>query len=108
VRRELLSGTSRFVGFFGADLATPVETLTAAMGHLPQDTTAVIASRHVTGASIVGDGPERLPPQNYVSGIRDLVINRKTGLLRLIGCRDLLAGFAAASIPVRGDGFGSA
>ena len=57
VRRGLLSSTSRFVGFFDADLATPVETLTAAMGHLQQGTTAVIGSRHVVGASFVRPQP---------------------------------------------------
>lgn len=57
VRRGLLSSTSRFVGFFDADLATPVETLTEVMGYLQQGTTAVIASRHVTGASLVRPQP---------------------------------------------------
>ncbi|MFJ4025954.1 glycosyltransferase [Paenarthrobacter sp. NPDC089989] len=53
VRRGLLSGTSKYTGFFDADLATPVETLTAAMAHLEQGAAAVIASRHAPGSTFV-------------------------------------------------------
>lgn len=53
VRRGLLSGTSRFTGFFDADMATPVETLAAAMSHLQHGAAAVIASRHAPGATLV-------------------------------------------------------
>jgi hypothetical protein len=53
VRRGLLSGTSRFTGFFDADLATPVETLSIVMAHLQRGASAVIGSRHAPGATFV-------------------------------------------------------
>jgi hypothetical protein len=48
-----LAGTAPFVGFFDADLATPLETLSDAMAALRRGADAVIASRHAPGASFV-------------------------------------------------------
>ncbi|GAA4796315.1 glycosyltransferase family 2 protein [Actinomycetospora chlora] len=57
VRRGLATSSARVVGFFDADLSTPVETLTAAMFHLATGAGAVIASRHAPGASFAEPQP---------------------------------------------------
>ena len=57
VRRALLRSRSRFVGFFDADLATPIETLSTVMEHLEAGATAVVGSRHAPGARFVQHQP---------------------------------------------------
>jgi len=57
VRRGLMTSTSPFVGFFDADLATPIETLTETVAALQEGATAVIGSRHAPGASFVRSQP---------------------------------------------------
>jgi dolichyl-phosphate beta-glucosyltransferase len=80
VRRGLLSSRSRFVGFFDADLATPVATLTSVMEELQRGTTAVIGSRHAVGATMVrpqargrrlGGAAFRLLAHTMVTDVRD-------------------------------------
>src|SRR4051812_401741 len=53
VRRGLLTSTSPLVGFFDADLATPLETLEPTVEALRAGADAVIASRHADGSSFV-------------------------------------------------------
>jgi dolichyl-phosphate beta-glucosyltransferase len=57
VRRGVVTSNARYVGFFDADLSTPVETLTAAMFHLRSGAGAVIASRHAPGARFAEPQP---------------------------------------------------
>jgi glycosyltransferase involved in cell wall biosynthesis len=106
VRRALLSSRSRFVGFFDADLATPVETLTTAMTHLERGAAAVIGSRHTPGARFVqaqpasrriGGAAFRLMTRNVVRGVRDTqcgfkFFERHAVTHALVNCR--ITGFA--------------
>jgi len=80
VRRGLATSNARYVGFFDADLSTPVETLTAAMFHLQTGAGAVIASRHAPGASFsqpqplgrrLGGAAFRALSRSVVPGVHD-------------------------------------
>ena len=57
VRRGLLTSESRFVGFFDADLATPVDTLTDTMALLTGGACAVVASRYCPGSTRLRSQP---------------------------------------------------
>lgn len=106
VRRGLLSSTSRFGGFFDADLATPAETLTAAMGHLRLGAAAVVGSRHVAGASFVRPQPLgrrasgavfRVLARGLVRGVHDTqcgfkFFDREAAMRALVQCQ--ATGFA--------------
>jgi glycosyltransferase involved in cell wall biosynthesis len=106
VRRALLSSKSRFVGFFDADLSTPVETLGVAMTYLEAGAAAVIASRHTPGSRFVEPQPAarqlggaafRLLTRSMVKGVRDTqcgfkFFERQAVTHALVRCRT--AGFA--------------
>ncbi|QFZ24479.1 glycosyltransferase [Saccharothrix syringae] len=57
VRRGIMTSSARFVGFVDADLATPVDSLGAAVRLLERGATAVIGSRYAGGARIVRRQP---------------------------------------------------
>jgi dolichyl-phosphate beta-glucosyltransferase len=80
VRRGLLTSTAPLVGFFDADLATPLPTIADAVAALRDGASAAIASRHVPGASFVipqtlgrraGGTAFRLLTRKLVSGVAD-------------------------------------
>ena len=54
VRRGIQTSQARYVGFTDADLATPIETLDAAMSLLQQGSAAVVASRRAPFAGYAG------------------------------------------------------
>ena len=85
VRRGLLTSKSRFVGFFDADLATPVETLATTMALLAGGAAAVVASRHAPGSMLV----RRQPVGRRVGGA---VFRRMTHAL-VPGVHDTQCGF---------------
>jgi dolichyl-phosphate beta-glucosyltransferase len=106
VRRALLTSRSRYVGFFDADLATPLETLAATMAELNRGAPAVIGSRRIPGASTVhaqpaarrlGGAAFRLLTRSMVKGVHDTqcgfkFFNREAVTHALVTCRS--TGFA--------------
>jgi glycosyltransferase involved in cell wall biosynthesis len=106
VRRGLLSGRAPFVGFFDADLATPLDTLEVALQHLRDGAAGVVASRHLPGSHIVraqpmtrrlGGAAFRFATHRIVKDVRDTQCGFKfferTAVTRaLVQCRT--TGFA--------------
>lgn len=64
VRRGFLTSQARFVGYMDADLATPIETLDIVVPLLG-DFSAVVGSRHTSGATLAN----RQPAHRAVSGM---------------------------------------
>jgi dolichyl-phosphate beta-glucosyltransferase len=85
VRRGLLTSESRFVGFFDADLATPLPNLATAMALLTGGASAVVASRYCPGSA-------RLRPQPFSRRIGGAVFRRMTRTL-VDGVTDTQCGF---------------
>jgi glycosyltransferase involved in cell wall biosynthesis len=85
VRRGLLSSRSHYVGFFDADLATPVEMLSDVMAELRDGAAAVIGSRHAPGASV-------LSAQPYLRRLGGAAFRRLAGTM-VPGVRDTQCGF---------------
>ena len=85
VRRGLLTSESRFVGFFDADLATPLPTLTTAMALLRDGASAVVASRYSPGSAL-------LRPQPWSRRVGGAVFRRMTRAL-VDGVSDTQCGF---------------
>jgi len=85
VRRGMLTSESRFVGFFDADLATPVETLGTAMALLTEGAAAVVGSRYAPGSTL-------LRPQPVGRRLGGAVFRRLTHT-RVSGVRDTQCGF---------------
>ena len=80
VRRGLLASTARWRGFCDADLSTPPEVLTQALGHLTQGAPVVIGSRRAPGASYavpqplvrrLGSSTFRMLTRPLVDGVAD-------------------------------------
>ncbi len=106
VRRGLLSSRAHFVGFFDADLSTPLETLTVAMETLREGAMAVVASRHAAGSTFVrprragrrlGALAFRVLARDMVAGVSDTqcgfkFFDRATVVRALAQCRT--SGFA--------------
>jgi dolichyl-phosphate beta-glucosyltransferase len=85
VRRGILAGRAPLVGFFDADLATPLDTLPAAVAALRGGAAAAIASRHVPGASFV-------EPQPFTRRLGGNVFRTLSGAL-VTGVADTQCGF---------------